>query len=124
MSAKTITSRPLNINAPHEFWNPLGIHNCAEVAAVVATVTEIDPGVPEVIWTEAGTVHVGAWLGAGLTAQLRLTVPLNPFVEVADSVKFALCPAVTVADEEPDEGGASENAGGCDDCTVSICVEL
>jgi hypothetical protein len=68
------------------FWNPLGVHNCAEVAAFVATVTENDPGVPAAIWTVAGTVHVGAWLGAGLTAQVKLTVPLNPFEEVAESV--------------------------------------
>jgi hypothetical protein len=103
------------------FWNPLGVHNCAEVAAVVATVTENDPGVPAATCTVAGTVHLGALVGAGLTAQVKLTVPLNPFVEVADSVNLALCPAVTDADEEPDEEGASEKAGGCDDCTVSAC---
>jgi hypothetical protein len=123
-TAKTITSRPLNINVAHEFWNPLGIHNCAEVCAVVATVTENAPGVPATTWTVAGTLHVGALLGAGLTEQDRFTVPLNPFEEVADSVNLALCPAVTDADEEPDEEGASEKAGGCDDCTVRACEAL
>jgi hypothetical protein len=91
---------------------------------VVATVTENDPGEPALTCTVAGTLHVGAWLGAGLTAQDRLTVPLNPFVEVAASVKLALCPAVTDADEEADEEGASEKAGGCDDCTVRACEAL
>ena len=69
-------------------------------------------------------MHVGALLGAGLTEQDRFTVPLNPFEEVADSVNLALCPAVTDADEEPDEEGASEKAGGCDDCTVRACEAL
>ena len=36
--------------------------------------------------TVAGTVHLGALVGAGLTAQVKLTVPLNPFEEVAESV--------------------------------------
>src|ERR1700722_1041090 len=84
----------------------------------------MEPSVPAATWIVAGTVHVGAKLGVGLTVQLRLTVPLNPFVEVADSVKLALCPAVTEADEEPDEEGASEKAGGWEDCTVSVCEVL
>lgn len=90
----------------------------------MATVRENAPGVPAVTWTVAGTLHVGARLGAGLTEQDRFTVPLNPFVEVADSEKLALWPAVTDADEEPDEEGASEKAGGCDDCTVRACEAL
>jgi hypothetical protein len=76
----------------------------------VATVTENEPGVLPPTCTLAGGLHTGARLGVGLTLQVRLTVPVNPFVEVADNVKLALCPAVT--DAEPDEIGASEKLAG------------
>jgi hypothetical protein len=51
----------------------------------VATVTENEAGVPAATWTVAGTLHVGAKLGAGLTLQLRLTVPEKLPAEVANN---------------------------------------
>lgn len=43
-------------------------------------------------------MQVGGRVAAGVIAQLRLTVPENDPLGVSESVKVALCPAVTVAD--------------------------
>ena len=57
------------------------------VAAVVFTVNvAVCAVVPETI-TEAGTLHVGgSFAAAGVIAQLRLTVPVNPYHGVTEIV--------------------------------------
>ena len=71
----------------------------AEVAAVVFTVSVVVcADAPEIV-TEVGIVHVaGTFASAGVIAQLRLTVPINPpdGVKVTVEVFPVVAPGVTV----------------------------
>jgi hypothetical protein len=76
-------------------------------------------GVPDATCTVAGTLHVGAKAGEGLTLQVRLRVPVKLPLGVADNVKLAFCPATTV--EDADEEGAREKPEDCEACKVKTC---
>ena len=64
-----------------------------------------------VTFTEAGTLQTGAGVTTGVTAQVRLTVPLNDPLGVIARLKDAICPAVTVAEfGDPDAGPMAKSA--------------
>jgi len=65
------------------------------VRAVVVSVTvAVAAFVPSSVTVDGETVHVAA---AGAPVQLHVTVCLEPCWGVAETVKFACCPAVIVA---------------------------
>jgi hypothetical protein len=71
------------------------------VVEVVFAVTVGDASVAATTFTEAVTPHVAglvAPVGIVVTAQVRLTVPVNPFagVTVIIEVSFVIAPAATV----------------------------
>ena len=73
----------------------------AVLAAVVFTVSVVDCADAPVIVIEAGTLHVaGSLAAAGVIAQLRLTLPVNPpdGVKVTVEVFPVVAPGVTVTD--------------------------
>ena len=80
-------------------------------AAVVVTFAAASAVVPTVTSTEAGTVHTGAGVTTGVTAQLRLTVPLNDPAGVIARLKDAACPATMVAELEDPEAGVIAKSG-------------
>jgi hypothetical protein len=79
--------------------------------AVVDTFTATGAAAPWVTLTEAGKVHIGAGVTAGVIAQLRLTVPLNDPVGETVRLKDAACPEVTVAEFEDPAAGPMAKSG-------------
>ena len=61
--------------------------------------------------TDAGTAQTGAGMTEGVTAQVRLTVPLNDPAGVTARSKDAVCPAAMVAELEDPEAGPIEKFG-------------
>lgn len=87
---------PRSINAQKSVVGPAGklTRGAATVVtgAVVATFT-VTVCVPvPLIWTEEGTVQVGAGVAAGVIAQLKFTVPVKDPVPAKARVKLAVCP--------------------------------
>ncbi len=81
------------------------------VAAVVDTCT-VAVCVPlPLICTEGGRVHVGARATAGLTLQLKLTVPVNDPTGANTRLKLAVCPAVMLRKVGEPEAGPMVKSG-------------
>ena len=72
----------------------------AVTAAVVDICAVTGAAVPGVTFTEAGTVQTVGAVTAGVTVQLRLTIPLNDAAGVTARLNDAACPAVMVAELE------------------------
>jgi hypothetical protein len=69
------------------------------IGAVVATVTVADwvPLAP-IGSADCDKVQVGAGVTTGVIAQVRFTVAASDPIDVATTLKFALCPALTIAE--------------------------
>lgn len=80
-------------------------------AAVVDIFAVVAAAAPWVTLIEAGTEQTGPVVAAGVTAQLRLTIPLNDPVGAIARLKDAVCPAVMVAEFEDPEAGPIEKPG-------------
>ena len=78
---------------------------------VVDTLTATGAAAPWVTLTEAGKVHIGAGVTAGVIAQLRLTAPLNDPAGETVRLKDAACPEVTVAEFEDPAAGPMAKSG-------------
>jgi hypothetical protein len=90
---------------------PIGSHIAKKIpldcgasdAVVAAVVLTVKTAVPVPFDIAAGlSVHVGGRATTGVTAHVRLTVPLKPLVGAMVMVEVAVPPAVTAAGERAD----------------------
>ena len=84
----------------------MGDSIAAVEGAVVPTFTVTDCGVVPLICSEGlDKLQVGPSVTVGVTAQLRLTVPLNMPDPAKLRLKLAVCPALMVCDVDDPEAG-------------------
>ncbi len=100
-------------------------HPARLAEAVVPTVTVTELGELPVTLTDAGTLQTGAGDAAGLTLQVRVTVPLNDPAGVSAKLKVAACPA-EIVELDPPEGTLKVKSGVATPVPVRVttCGEL
>jgi hypothetical protein len=67
--------------------------------------------VPLICTDELERLQVGGEVTAGVIAQLRFRVPVNPATGVSAKLNVALCPALTVFEVGDPDGGAIVKSG-------------
>jgi hypothetical protein len=94
--------------------------------AVVATDTATEVGELPVTLTDAGTLQVAAGVAAGVTVQVRFTVPLNDPDGESVRANAAVCPAEMVCELDPPDAVPHVKPGVAVPIPVrlTICGEL